>query len=123
MVDRVKFELDAPDKISFEVERAIPLALVVCELLTNALKYAFEEQDQGTIILSIRREEKAIVVTLGDDGRGLPEGFDRKAGTSLGHRIVTALVRQIGATLEISKARGGVAFDIRLPAPNKSFDD
>ena len=121
--DRVKFELDAPDKISFEVERAIPLALVVCELLTNALKYAFEEQDQGTIILSIRREEKAIVVTLGDDGRGLPEGFDRKAGTSLGHRIVTALVRQIGATLEISKARGGVAFDIRLPAPNKSFDD
>ena len=113
--DRVAFTLDAPEELLFKVEHAIPLALVVCELLTNSLKYAFDNDGEGTISLSILRDGKTILVKIADDGKGLPEGFDPKAGTSLGHRIVTALVHQIGASLEVSGTDDGAAFTIRVP--------
>jgi hypothetical protein len=58
------------------VDQAIPCSLIVNELMTNALKYAFDGEAPGTLALALRRAGEARELEVRDDGRGFPEGFD-----------------------------------------------
>jgi len=98
------------------VEKAMPLALATGEIVTNALKYAFPE-DEGTITITLARtgaEEARLVIA--DDGRGLPEDFRPEASAGIGMRLITGLVGQIGGQLACSNdPEGGARFEIVFP--------
>jgi PAS domain S-box-containing protein len=130
---RIGLEFVAPKEdgagaVRAPIDRAVPLALVVSELVTNAVKYAFPDRRAGTIRVSFRREEAeggALVVSVEDDGVGLPEGFEPATSRGIGMRVVATLVRQLRARLEVRRAspNGGAAFDIVMPRPEPKGGD
>lgn len=82
---------------------ATPLSMVLTEVLQNALEHAFAVADHGTVEVSAVRggspTEGRLLITVTDDGRGLPEGFDPKRAGNLGLQIVRTLVEgELGGT-------------------------
>lgn len=114
--DRIDLDFHAGRPAVLGLDRAVPLALIVSEILTNAIKYAFADNRGGSIGLAVDSGAADINVTVTDDGAGLPAGFDPATSTGLGMRIVTALVAQVRGRLEVSRRdSGGTAFVITLP--------
>ncbi|WPO98228.1 histidine kinase dimerization/phosphoacceptor domain -containing protein [Pseudomonas sp. HR96] len=110
-------EATAGSNISFNVslasimlplDKAIPLALMVNELVTNSLKYAYPNQAPGLIQVRLDEEGGLATLTIADEGLGLPQGFEQKQSRSLGMRIITSLARQIGAEVVFVNLRPGV---------------
>jgi two-component sensor histidine kinase len=101
--------------LCLDLNATIPCGLIANELVTNSLKYAFPDGRKGSISLSLIRQGDELILTVRDDGVGLPEGFDIAMSDSLGLVLVTSLVQQLGGTLEV-KRDGGAAFIIRFPA-------
>ncbi|KAA2237247.1 sensor histidine kinase [Salinarimonas soli] len=116
--DRVRLDVDVQGGIVLKINDATPLVMLVAELLTNAAKHAFWDGRAGRIELRLRQDEGGTVqVTVGDDGPGLPEGFDPARSKSTGMRIVTALARQIRAELRAEPAEPGARFTIAFTPP------
>jgi PAS domain S-box-containing protein len=118
---RVRFAFEAPADIRevfLPIDRAVPLALVVSELLTNALKYAFPpDHPGGTVRVALWAPAGgALAVLVEDDGIGLPEGFAPAASAGVGMRVVTTLARQLAAELRIGRgvSGAGAAFELRM---------
>ncbi|OYY92054.1 MAG: hypothetical protein B7Y45_00755 [Sphingomonas sp. 28-66-16] len=114
--NRLTLTVTCPDAVVLGIDRAMPLAMIVNELLTNVVKYAFVDRAAGTIALSITTTGDTIALLIEDDGCGLPEGFDPSASTGLGMRIIAALTRQLGATLTLPPRARGAAFLLAIPA-------
>jgi PAS domain S-box-containing protein len=103
---------DARAEARLDAEQAVPLGLIVCELVTNALRHAFPPETSGILTLTTRSIDDTLIVTVTDNGGGMPAS-PRRAG--LGTTVVSAMAKQIGATVEIdSKPGGGTAATIRL---------
>ncbi len=97
-------ELD-PCKVS--IEMALPLGLILNELITNAFKYAFPDDRAGSIRIRLAPEPGGCFsVSVTDDGIGLPEDFSVRTTQSMGSQIVGILVDQIEAKLHCSTDRG-----------------
>jgi len=94
------------------LDTAIPLAFIAVEILTNAFKHAFPEGRSGTITVTATQAGEQGMLTVVDDGVGMPEAPRRKR--PLGLNLVTKLVEQIGGTLEAPKP-GGSQFQITFP--------
>jgi two-component system, sensor histidine kinase PdtaS len=91
---------------------ATPLAMVLTELLQNALQHGFSgaqaAREPGLIEVVVVREPERLTVTVADTGVGLPEGFELDSATSLGLQIVrTLVVGELGGRLRITPRRGG----------------
>jgi two-component sensor histidine kinase len=97
------------------LDDAVAIALVINELLTNAMKYAFDRRTDGQIRISITRNNAHLCITLSDNGRGLPGGFGSALSNGLGMLIVTALVGQIDGSLAIIPCQHGTEFLISFP--------
>jgi len=83
------------------LRQAIPCGLILNELVTNALKYAFAKNGAGEILVTLACDQNDLVkLTVSDDGAGLPPGFDWRKSPSLGLRIVDILSRQIDGLVE-----------------------
>ncbi|MFL6135214.1 MAG: sensor histidine kinase, partial [Nocardioidaceae bacterium] len=97
-------------------EMATPLAMVLTEVLQNAVEHGFAGR-QGTITLTARRGTGRLQVSVDDDGVGLPDGFDVAASTRLGLSIVRTLVEtELDGTLDIRNRRaGGTRVTLYLP--------
>jgi len=107
----VRLEITA-EPVTLDNDLAVPIALVLNELLTNAIKYAYPNRE-GTIRISLRRKERGKAsLTVADDGVGLPEVFAERRGTSLGFRIIEGLARQINAEIDIIDRRPGTAVSL-----------
>lgn len=91
------------------IDRAVPLGLVVNELVTNAVKHAFPD-DAGEIRVSLTREGDALVLHVADTGAG----FSSAGGEGLGMRMVRVFVDQLGGTLAMDGSAGTVA-EVRMP--------
>ena len=113
--DRIRFATQIEPGIIIVLNQAVSLALVVTELVTNAIKYAFPDGRDGQIRLALERAGETVVLTIADDGVGLPGSFDLARQESLGMKIVTALVRQVRGTLSIGATDVGAAFRIDIP--------
>lgn len=94
------------DEVYIDLKRAVPLGLILNELLTNCLKYAFPEKKKGEIIIEIVRQDDNIRVSVSDNGAGLPENFDPATATSMGFFLVQMLTEQLQGTLEVRSGRG-----------------
>jgi two-component system, sensor histidine kinase PdtaS len=101
---------------------ATPLALVLAELLHNAIQHGLARSGghcAGTLELTADRSDDWLRVTVADNGVGFPDGFDLESATSLGLQIVrTLVVGELGGTLNISARAGcGAAVRLELPLP------
>ncbi|WP_176559476.1 sensor histidine kinase [Rubellimicrobium roseum] len=114
---RVALEVAARCEAVLPLAQALPLALIVSELLINAVKYAVPEGRSGTVRLGLDRRGDRLRVEIADDGPGLPEGFDPRRSGGLGMRIVAALVGQLDSRLEIGPPGRGAVFALEVPLP------
>lgn len=103
------------DAVSFSIDSVIPCALIINELVTNSLKHAFKGRKEGRIEISVKRTgADKIILKVGDNGTGLPEGFNITDSTSLGLHLVRILAEnQLRGKLEVSK-EGGTYFSIKF---------
>ena len=94
------------DSVRVDSKIAIPIGLILNECLTNALKYAFPPPRNGSVRVRLSAGKNRIVLTVSDDGVGMPPGFSPETSASLGLQLVTLLSKQLGATLSIQGAPG-----------------
>ncbi|MFZ6050674.1 PAS domain S-box protein [Halocola ammonii] len=103
-------ELDTDfDTIYLSIDQAIPCGLIVNELVSNALKYAFPEADESrdnTIKLHVKQNKRTISLLVADNGVGLPEDFKHEESDSLGIQLVYTLSEQLDAKLEVGNDTG-----------------
>lgn len=91
--------VDVPP-VQFDLTRLTTLSLLVVEVVTNALKHAFTPGGRGTITVRLERLAPGrVALTVADDGKGMPAGFDPETSKSLGYRISQGLASQLGGTL------------------------
>lgn len=99
-------------------DAAVPIGLLVNELVTNAYKHAYAPDSAGEVRITGRRIEKQCYeLVVADAGRGVPSGFDlrKKSRSSLGMRVVTSLAAQLHGTLRVSAAHPGTRFTLEFP--------
>jgi two-component sensor histidine kinase len=94
------------DQISLPLDLAIPLGLLVNELVSNCLKHGFSQARTGTIWLSARIIPGAVHFAVHDDGKGLPENFNASKSRSMGLKLAMSLAHQLGGQLEFSSNNG-----------------
>ncbi len=94
------------DNIQLNLDTAIPCGLIINELLSNSLKYAFDEKKKGKIEISIKQKENSIIITIGDNGKGLPGNIDFRNTESLGLQLVVSLVEQINGKIKLDSKKG-----------------
>jgi two-component sensor histidine kinase len=96
-------------------ERALPLGLIVSELVTNAVRYAHPAGVAGRIRLACRkRSDGQLAIEISDDGVGLPDGVDATQHGHLGFQLVRALAKQLGATFEFQSDSLGLTVLLNL---------
>ena len=103
---KVGLRIDVPD-IKLDIDTVIPLGLIINELVSNALKYAFPNGGRGELRIQLReRTEKRYTLLISDNGIGMPADLDIENTKSLGLRIVLSLVSQLEGQLEILRHKG-----------------
>ena len=97
----------AVEPIELEVTLVTPLGLIINEALTNALKYAFPNQQPGTVAIKLAAlGQGRFRLTIEDDGVGFPPGIDLEDGATMGLTIMHGLSEQLDGTLRITESRG-----------------
>lgn len=107
----ISFDLNlAP--ISLNTNQAVPLGLILNELITNANKHAFDE-DGGTISISCSKENNQVHVAVSDNGKGLPDDLDLQNTKSLGLKLVETLSNQLDAEYTL-RSNNGLHFEMKF---------
>jgi len=101
------------EEITTTAEQAIPIAIIVNELVTNALKHAFDGRETGRVLVTGRLNGQ-LKLTIADNGIGMKAGITSKRG-GLGTKLVDNFARQIGARHEIVSSEAGTTHDILIP--------
>ncbi|KKG15790.1 PAS domain S-box protein, partial [Methanosarcina sp. 2.H.T.1A.15] len=132
----ISLSLDLEENVFFDMDIAVPLGIIINELISNSLKHAFVDRDRGEIRIKLYREKTgeciknragskkeeckptSFVLAVSDDGIGVPESFDLKNPDRLGIQLVIALVDQLEGELEL-KRNSGTEFIIRFKVEEK----
>jgi two-component sensor histidine kinase len=119
-VAAVTFSVKA-DPAELETTAAVPVGLIVNELVSNSLKHAFPEGCAGSVAVRLHgSRETGYLLTVRDNGVGLPGDFDPAATRSMGWRLVEMLVRQLDGRIEVRRLAGtlfSIHFQARTPSP------
>jgi two-component sensor histidine kinase len=101
------------EPIDLNINQAIPFSLIVNEVVTNVLKHAFEEGEAGRLSVSLCKKTGRVNLTIGDDGKGLPDDFDPKGRTeTLGLELIEKLASQLKANYSYSSLDKGSRFKL-----------
>jgi len=103
------------DPILTDINIAIPLGLVVNELVSNAVRHAFPGEMEGNVTLRGQMSGKEITLSVADDGIGFPEGFDLRDSRTLGLHLVQTLVRQLDGRIERASVERGTKYIVVIP--------
>ena len=113
---RLSNQIDLDVKVevnSFSSDTLTPLGLIINEVISNALKYAFEEDRTGRITVSLsKKDDHRYQMIIGDDGVGLDENILEQEGESFGTELITALVEQLNGSIELMDTEKGTYFKI-----------
>ena len=101
-------------------DEAIPIGLIVNELVTNALKYAFPSETRGTVMVTLKRVPGALRLTVADDGKGVDI---RRADSGLGGRLVEGFAQQLGGQVERESSSQGTTVHLILPSREDSVSN
>jgi two-component sensor histidine kinase/HAMP domain-containing protein len=116
--DRIKLIFDIGD-VSLRINSAIPCGLVINELVTNSLKYAFPDGRKGEIKIQVYEIDNEIEVIMSDNGIGIPEDIDFRNTGTLGLKLVSILAeRQLRGTINLNR-KTGTEFRIRFKEDKK----
>ena len=105
--DDIQFTIEA-GKAYLGVDRAIPCALIVNELLSNAVKYAFPSRPARGRVEILMEHKEHYTLTVRDNGIGLPPGFDPAKPRGLGYQLIIALTDQLQGELRVESGSGSV---------------
>jgi two-component sensor histidine kinase len=111
--ERVEIVLDA-EPAELDLDRATPLGMALNELITNAAKYAYPPPQTGQVRVRLTLRGDTLQLSVEDDGKGLSEGA-RPQGSGIGMKLVSALVQQAGATLDVASGGAGACFVVTVP--------
>jgi two-component sensor histidine kinase len=115
MTAKILLQADFPARFALPLSKAVPLGLMVGELVTNAIKYAHPAGVAGVIKIGSSRHTGAIVIEVSDDGVGLPEGLDPQATGGAGFAMVRGLAAQLGASISFDDNGLGLSCALRIP--------
>lgn len=105
----------APEHVVLSTDRAIMVALLINELVTNVAKYAYPGGGDCVIWVGLARTDPGICVSVRDEGIGLPAGFDPHQANGLGMRLITSFTKQLSGRLRIEHRQPGTEFFVDLP--------
>ncbi len=118
--ERIELRVDI-ESIVLNIDYAVPLGLVVNEIVTNSLKHAFPDERSGSIAIRLRQDESGVsTLVIEDDGIGLDEGIDVIRSGSFGLQIIASLVMvQLAGTISVDRARG-TRYQITFAEPRRN---
>ncbi|WP_410509350.1 PAS domain-containing protein [Methanosarcina hadiensis] len=122
--------MDMEEDVFLDMDTAVPLGIIVNELISNSLKHVFSEQDRGEIRVKLYREKNrkhkkerdkvtGFVLAVSDNGTGIPESLNIENTDSLGIQLINTLVNQLDGGLEL-KRDNGTEFTIRFKVAEKN---
>ena len=88
------------------LDQAIPCGLLVNELITNSLKYAWKKNQEGTIFIKLKEVDSRVTLVIADNGIGLPSKFEDMSSDTLGLQLVITLVEQLDGELLVNSDKG-----------------
>lgn len=103
--DKIRFSTDIED-IKLHTDTVVPLGMILNELISNSLKYAFKDLEEGEIKVEMKRKENDLFLRVKDNGKGLPAGFDVSRLDSFGFKVVRAFVQKLKGKLLIDGKQG-----------------
>lgn len=109
--NRVEVDIDM-STLKLDVDLAIPIGLIVNELISNSLKYAFPNQGKGEIRVSLYEKEEILLLEVADDGVGIKPDFI-PLGTGFGSELISLLTRQLDGKMTLIKSPGA-AFSFKF---------
>ena len=109
-----KLDLEIPP-INIDVDKAIPLGLILNELISNAFKHAYEKQPNPHLLVNLAypAADDEISIRIVDNGGGMPE-VDEKQRKTFGMKIVSTLIKELKGTLDV-KSENGTTYDLHIP--------
>lgn len=102
---KIDFHLEVSDEAQFEIDKMIHLGLILNEIISNSLKYAFDA-DKGNIYIALQEKNNKYTLRIKDDGKGLPKNFDEKTDGHLGMQLIYLLTEQLNGTVELQSKSG-----------------
>jgi len=114
----IKLKITIED-IDLDMDYAVPCGLILNELISNSLKYAFVAGEKGQIIIKMESLANDYLLTYGDSGAGLPRDFDLHKANTLGMQIILMLVEELDGSIQLLKDKF-TYFQIKFPKINKS---
>jgi two-component sensor histidine kinase len=113
-------DVDAAPGILLHPDRAIPIALIVNELVTNSTKHAFSGRSDNRIwVHRVRQNTDTVLISVRDNGVGLPPKFHITKSKGLGMRVVTALAKQLGGNVAQSAVADGTELALIVPLEHR----
>ena len=94
------------EDVNLDVDSVIPIGLIVNELVSNALKYAFPEKRSGQITVRLEEIGETLLLTVHDDGIGISTDQQKSLGDSFGYRLIHVFSEQLQAKMNISNSHG-----------------
>lgn len=116
MTDRVKIVAESED-FNLNIDNAVPIGLIVNEIVTNSLKYAFPDKRKGNIIFELSKNKENYCLKIADDGIGIVEGAPVRKN-SLGMKLITRLTKQLRGEIKKGKSQNGVSYEITFKGVN-----
>lgn len=105
----IDFDADI-DVMEMSIDQAIPCGLIVNELVSNALKYAYKDRTEGKLSILLKEINNKVHLKIADDGVGLPENFKFEKTDSLGVQLVYSLTEQLDGTIDVESGSSGTSF-------------
>jgi PAS domain S-box-containing protein len=96
------------EKLFLSLDASIPCGLIINEIISNSLKYAFPDNRDGIIFVNLRVVKNKVSIEVGDNGVGIPETVDVKNTQTLGLQLVDTLVEQINGTIKLTRNKGTI---------------
>jgi two-component sensor histidine kinase len=100
------------DKLNLDVDTVVPIGLILTELISNALKYAFTDvQQNGELFIKLKQQKGNLLLQVKDNGKGLPQDWSYENTTSLGYQLIRSFAAKMKATLTIT---GNTGTDVQM---------
>lgn len=109
---RVKLTVNVED-VSMELETAIPLGLLINEIVANSVNHAFPNDRKGEIIVDLQRDGDAFILKTSDNGVGIPQDIDFKKADTLGFQLINSLVNQLDGQMKMD-TNNGTTFTLKF---------
>ncbi len=110
---QISLDIDA-SSVTIDIERAVPVSLIVSEMLTNSLKHAFPDRRKGRIAIGLRADGKDVILTFSDNGVGLPASVTFEKTDTLGIGLLAGLTKQLNGTIAVDRT-GGTSYTVTFP--------